>query len=938
MRISRLLLMFVFVCFAFGEDSKENTESKADSKEKSYRLNAITTTANDDKKEKSKYQSGEQISTQMIESNPSGNGDIGSLLRILPNVQFDNSQLRSTTPGEIDPAKISISGGLHYQNLFMIDGVSMNNDLDPSGTGVSGENSWMGSPGRSQGLALDTSLLESINILDSNISASYGGFNGGVIEANLRKPSKKFGAKLSYQITQGNATPGKISMTNYHLYDQNLESFLGSNSETNQPFFTKHFIRANIESKFNDNFGIISSFTTTQSFIPLFANASISSNAQTPIDPADITTRKQTQKRQIYNFLLKGYYDINENTSIELSYTYAPQYSYLFMVGTKDDFYSLDSGGHNVNAKTTWENALGVLTNTTSYQYLESSGRAIGYDSTRYWQVSTTKNWTNWNGWAREGGNIPYSQRQNTISNKIVQDFTPLQLWKSTHKIQIGGEIGFQKAEFIQLPFDFTRNNGSASAMTQAQAQLCRTTDMYWCDTGLAYLPRASQNTANGDSIIINPNGGVIWQYGQYFHKIIRYSAGNINVNNFLGALFLQDDVSFDFGRFGAFNVRLGGRLDYDSYMQKATFAHRFSLNYEISYKEFQTQFTLGINRYYGRNLYAYALRDGQNALLTTIYRDNPNVSFDDVMTESRICANANDRNCIEKSQNDTKFTRLKVPYVDEYMFGVAQRFYNFNLGAKYIHRASKDDIRYVRSDYANLPLDSNYTSIYYTYTNEGKSWSDVVTLSLENRTPLEFLGIQNFFLFAFDFTNVKRNFIDYASSGGLQDVLDNDILWEGQVIAYSQRPASNFVRPYTIRLSTTHSFNVWRAKILYNNFFRFRSSYDAIARVHIAGRNYNGCANNARLCPNASYNPAHNDKDQYVAQKIREAFTWDIRVGVEFNVYSKNVIFVNLDIFNILDSKNPTILETNYAGTSSTPTLAYEVGRQFYLELGYKW
>lgn len=151
-----------------------------------------------------KYQSSAgKISTQMLESSPSGNGDIGSILRILPNVQFDNAQNRSTTPGEIDPARISISGGLHYQNSFQLDGMNMNNDLDPAGSA-----DWLGgAPGRSQGLAVDTSLLDSITVLDSNVSAAYGGFSGGVVEANTRKPSKKIGANISYQFTQGNADP-----------------------------------------------------------------------------------------------------------------------------------------------------------------------------------------------------------------------------------------------------------------------------------------------------------------------------------------------------------------------------------------------------------------------------------------------------------------------------------------------------------------------------------------------------------------------------------------------------------------------------------------------------------------------------------------------------------------------------------------------------------
>ncbi|RDU58732.1 TonB-dependent receptor, partial [Helicobacter sp. MIT 14-3879] len=199
------------------QSSTKETQHTQSHATKHYHLNAITTTFTTNSHLKT-YQSGSTINTQLLESHPSGNGDITSVLRILPNVQYDNAQLRSTTPGEIDPANISISGGLFYQNNFMLDGLNMNNDLDPASSQGNNPVATNALPGRSQGLAIDTSLLESITVQDSNISAAYGGFTGGVIEANTRRPTKKFGANISYQITQGNAHSDAFSMTNYHLY------------------------------------------------------------------------------------------------------------------------------------------------------------------------------------------------------------------------------------------------------------------------------------------------------------------------------------------------------------------------------------------------------------------------------------------------------------------------------------------------------------------------------------------------------------------------------------------------------------------------------------------------------------------------------------------------------------------------------------------------
>ncbi len=135
----------------------------------------------------------------LIQALPNGNGDITSVLKLNPSVQFDDTQLSSKTPGEIDPANISINGAVYWQNLFLLDGVSMNNDLDPVSDNPL---SMTDVPGRSQGLALDTDLVGSIEVLDSNVSAEFGGFNGGVVNVTSRIPAKRFSGKISIQHTQ----------------------------------------------------------------------------------------------------------------------------------------------------------------------------------------------------------------------------------------------------------------------------------------------------------------------------------------------------------------------------------------------------------------------------------------------------------------------------------------------------------------------------------------------------------------------------------------------------------------------------------------------------------------------------------------------------------------------------------------------------------------
>lgn len=964
---------FIFATVAlsklvFAQNNNENTQS--------YELEAsvIEGSYDEDKKYSSSYTIGERF----LQSNPSGNGDITSILRTLPNVQYDNAQLKSTTPGEIEPAKISISGGLHYQNNFLLDGVNINNDLDPAGTG-----SWTGrAPSRSQGLAIDTSLLESVKVLDSNIGAAYGGFTGGVIEAKTKRPSESFSADISYQITQGKAN-GNFSLTHYHLYKGNdKEDFINSYDDSNQPNFVKHIVRASFESKINEKLGFIGAFTTTRSIIPLRRNddsylGTSGNSLATPIDPENSAFAKQNQKRQIDNYFIKGYYDMRDDIRLELSYTYAPQHDTYYIVGTVGDFYSFDSGGHQVSSKMMWYNSLGFLSHTLSYSYLENSTRT-NFNATKYWQSSDSKRWSNWATWVREGGYAPSTSLQQTLTNSVFQEFNPFELSISEHIISTGFEFSYQDAHFkFSKPYDSAVK--SSTFMTQAQQALCEQSDKAWCDSAKAYDTRGFEGYAytqdsNPFEIIDNwNNNGVIqkylvWKYGQYFNEITRFNADKkIALHNKILAYFLQDDIKIKFDKFGAFNLRFGLRFDYDSYMSKLTKAPRFSLSYVAPWhsSHFPTQITTGLNRYYGRNILAYALNDGLNALKMTLYRDSPSTSWEDIAANSRECkaysrrerktyqnpltgANSStyiyyhinengqeveglDTNCVEYYKSSVKFQKLKVPYVDEFMIALEQGFMNLSFGAKYIYRLGKDDIRYVRSDYINLAQDEHYSNNYYTYTNEGKSWTNIIIFSVENKEAFKFKNTYHYLLFAFDSTQVKRNFNDYVSSMSLSDIEDELIVYDGKLIRSSQRPASNFVRPFTSRLTTTHLFEFNKMNFILNHFFRYRSAYDAIVKIS----NASGSANTNSVAY-SQYKSEYKQYAQYGKYKIPASFSWDMRVG--FQTKHRHSLYVNVDIYNVLDSKNTIINTTNYAGNSFNPTLGYEIGRQFWVQVGYRY
>ncbi|CAD7287704.1 hypothetical protein LMG7974_00584 [Campylobacter majalis] len=107
------------------------------------------------------------VTRELIEATPSGNGDITSLLKSNPAVKFSSSNRQSTTMGEIDPADISINGSKSYQNNFQIDGININNDLNPNSgnnadTRYNANSALEVSTTASQGVNIDSDFIESL--------------------------------------------------------------------------------------------------------------------------------------------------------------------------------------------------------------------------------------------------------------------------------------------------------------------------------------------------------------------------------------------------------------------------------------------------------------------------------------------------------------------------------------------------------------------------------------------------------------------------------------------------------------------------------------------------------------------------------------------------------------------------------------------------------
>lgn len=129
-----------------------------------------------------------------------GSGDANSFLRNLPNVQYQNDT--STNAGidgqsliDTRPLLLSINGGRGYENNFILNGVPINNitgpverNTDPLSDTTVTPNTDVVFGLHPQQIYVPAEFLSQATVIDSNASAEYGEFLGGVVIYDLAKP------------------------------------------------------------------------------------------------------------------------------------------------------------------------------------------------------------------------------------------------------------------------------------------------------------------------------------------------------------------------------------------------------------------------------------------------------------------------------------------------------------------------------------------------------------------------------------------------------------------------------------------------------------------------------------------------------------------------------------------------------------------------------
>jgi|TARA_B100001059_G_scaffold98384_1_gene98019 hypothetical protein len=222
------------------------------------------------------------------------------------------------------------------------------------------------------------------------------------------------------------------------------------------------------------------------------------------------------------------------------------------------------------------------------------------------------------------------------------------------------------------------------------------------------------------------------------------------------------------------------------------------------------------------------------------------------------------------------------------------------------VSRDGRDQIH--REPVTNDGSRPDLATTYYTYTNDGKTDSLNYYLSVSPLRALDFWDTRTHGELTLSWNDVTT-----TNTGYDEEFDDTPVMYKGKVIKTYDIPVDNYTRPWSARLATTTQIPAWGLTL--GNFFNWRADYSQVIRT---GRvTHEG---------QSIYN--------YEDYDISSALTWDMRVGWEQALGNHQAVFASLDVGNVLNRRNAIGSSSSY---STTAELDYELGRNFTLEVGYR-
>jgi hypothetical protein len=695
------------------------------------------------------------ISRRAIEDRAPGSGDVIETLKILPHAFFDANQGRATQQDlqDLRPADVSLSGGNYYDNYFALDGIGVNSRLDVvSAADVSSnvaQNFNETAGASAQSIWVDSNLIDSVNVRDSNISAQYGGFTGGVVEVKTRQPGHVFGGTLTYGCTNED-------LTHFKIPSQILDNLGGVAPQ--EPIYDKCRVNATVDLPVNDKVRLLLGVGRQKSEVTYYRGVNYGGAAY-------------GLKSSSENYLAKAEIDLAPNLTLRGQVGYTPYRSENSTENAIDATMTQHGGGWTGKLELEGERGAAHWTLEGTYARADS-GRQAPSNNFSWPSASTYADWCSaTNCTIGSFGDLDQSQTDYGLKARWTQ---PL----AGGELRLGADYSRVEAEKSRPETNYAYSRGAVDSRT-----VCATGDVA-CKAGDVALT-------------------------QY----LIYEAYDIDVAlDSVGAF-----AEYEWGR-GPLTVRGGVRYDYESLLGNHNFAPRLSVVYALPW---DVTATVGANRYYNRELLAYALQSAYPA--NSVYRRTSTVSSGQLIYGDWTLYS------YSKSANYSGYG-LATPYSDELTFALARPLFGGQARIKGVAREGHE--QFTRGEPVSVTYTrptggtSTYTS--YTLTNDGESSYRGLSLEWTRR-----LGRHAFALNG-SWSKTRSNVdVDDGYTSESQDVEYGDtvVYYHGalrnltSVLAETER--LNYAAPGLI--NADWSADWWRGRVRTNLNARWQSGYDSL-------------------------------------------------------------------------------------------------------------
>ncbi|MDY6467054.1 TonB-dependent receptor plug domain-containing protein [Acinetobacter faecalis] len=574
-----------------------------------------------------------------LEKTPNNKKTISELLKVNSNVQFTNSEKAAGNQAEIHASDISIHGALPYNNAFLFNGMSINNDINPyeSNSGISDPTSLKGN---SQAVTLNTDLLCNLEVLDSNVSAQYGKFTGGVISATTCAPKTVVGkihGNINYDYTSSD-------WYRFNYIDSSEESDFEDTTQTNaQKDFTQKGISLNTYGRLTESLGFNLGLSQRKSDIRSTSKLS--------------DARPYNEDRTSTNINAELFYNPSDDLEIKFSAQNYSDESTRFNQSIITNGYNQTSDNQSLQLSIRNDFPLFSLTNNINYQKKKNERLSTDGDNFTWWKTEN-KNWSDKTS-VSEGATGTIFNEQQTLEYSTSAKFIPFEFFKTTHNFHIGAGFTHNEAAWHR-PNDYTQ---------------------YFLPTGFN-----TDCIKNDGSIDIACDPDYIPSKkatGQYSKTKTVHGMGSIDVQQDSWFAFIEDRLQWD----KRFEAVLGLRFDYDSLSKNKNIAPRTAFHYK-PFGDQSLKFSTGWNRYYDRYLYNFDLQDGI-------------LNFQNQYTRTDLNSDWTPK--VSPNKNNIKRSDLDLPYADEWMLALSSEFKNIRTQIKYVNREYKDQYHLIYPDPNNI-------------------------------------------------------------------------------------------------------------------------------------------------------------------------------------------------------------------------------------------